>query len=259
MVLNENKQKQFKKREITVFAHRGLSAKYPENTLLAYEKAIEVGADYVEIDVRITKDDKMIIYHNNDLYSLIGKKKKIKKVKFDKLRCLDLGMGQRMPTLEEVFELCKDKIGVQLDVKDDGLIERILEVVDQYDMASQVFLSDFNHKEIGILKNLRPEITGGIIVPNNDISKLSMEEYNELFISEAKKYSADAIHPQFKYVNKELIKMGHSEGIMVNAWTADLPNIWVDLINLGVDGIFTNNCELLIDFLEHKDEDDDSD
>ncbi|MHA1342003.1 MAG: glycerophosphodiester phosphodiesterase [Promethearchaeota archaeon] len=246
--------KQIKKHQITVFAHRGLSAKYLENTLLAYQKAYKARADYIEIDVRLTKDNKMIIFHDDDIFRLTGKKKKIRKIKFDKLRSLDVGMGQKMPTLEEVFELCKNKIGVQIDVKDAGIIERILNVADEFDMSSQIFISSFNHKEIGKLKEIRPEIIGGIIVPSGESSKSPINQAIDLFINEAKEYSADCIHPNIKFATKNLIEKAHQEGLLINAWTIDRPDLWVRLIEMGVDGIFTNNCELLIEYLEHKDE-----
>ena len=110
---------------VYVVAHRGAHLGIPENTLPAYQKAIELGADFVEIDVRTTKDGRFISIHNDDVDDYAkGKKGLVNAFTFDELRAMDIGSrvgpqwkDVKIPTFEEILDLCKGKIGVYLDLK----------------------------------------------------------------------------------------------------------------------------------------------
>ncbi|MBI3118815.1 MAG: glycerophosphodiester phosphodiesterase family protein, partial [Candidatus Hydrogenedentes bacterium] len=118
---------------VYVVAHRGAHEGIPENTLAAYRKAIELGADFVEIDVRTTKDGKFVSVHNGsvDAYTK-DKKGAVRDLTLEELKALDIGSRigpewkeERIPTFEEILEVCKDKIGIYLDLKDAPVAELV--------------------------------------------------------------------------------------------------------------------------------------
>nr|MDO8087868.1 glycerophosphodiester phosphodiesterase family protein [Candidatus Sigynarchaeum springense] len=118
-------QKRASGRPMTVIAHRGYSSRYPENTLLAFEKAMEIGADYIEFDVRLSNDGILVVSHDASLERCGNANVRTDRSTLNELRAIDLGNGQVIPTLEEVFRLCKGKIGMHLEIKEFGITKQI--------------------------------------------------------------------------------------------------------------------------------------
>ena len=130
---------------VYVIAHRGVHNGIPENSLPAYQKAIDIGCDFVEIDVRTTKDGHLVSVHNNTIDAYVeGRSGKVKDLTLAELKALDIGVkvgdnwkNTRIPTLEEILELCQGKIGIYLDLKDaDPSV--IIPMLRKYEMAEQV-------------------------------------------------------------------------------------------------------------------------
>ena len=126
---------------VYVVAHRGAHDGVPENTLAAYQRAIDLGCDFVEIDVRTTRDGVLVSIHNStiDAYTADGRKGVVAEMSFEELRKIDIGSRvdtkwsqERIPTVSEILKLCKGRIGVYLDVKD-ASIESLATLVKQYD------------------------------------------------------------------------------------------------------------------------------
>ena len=105
------------KNNIYVAAHRGFKDKYPENTLLAFKRALDLEVDQIETDVRITKDKVLVLIHDEKLDRTTNGKGKVSEYTFEELRKLDAGNGEKIPTLEELFELVKDHPTLTLDLE----------------------------------------------------------------------------------------------------------------------------------------------
>lgn len=127
---------------IDVIAHRGASAYAPENTLAAFELAVEQGADWFELDCTLSKDGAVIVIHDDDVERTTGTPGKVRDLTLSEVKALDAGLwfdaafaGEKMPTLEESLDLAKDRIGVYIEIKnsdnDDDLMRRILRVADR--------------------------------------------------------------------------------------------------------------------------------
>lgn len=134
-----------------VLAHRGYSGVYPENTVLAFEKAIDYGADGVELDVHLTKDGKMVVCHDESLYRTYGKHINIKEATFDEIEKYN-SMGQKMPTLDEVFQVLPLDSIINIELKTNvvsypSLVEKVLELVSRNN-PERVWLSSFNHSTL---------------------------------------------------------------------------------------------------------------
>ncbi len=112
-----------------VLGHRGYSAKYPENTLLAFKKAIEAGADGIELDVWLTRDGEVVVIHDETVGRTSNGSGRVKEMTLEKLKVLDFGDGERIPTLEEVFEAIPEDTVVNVEIKDIDAVPKAAEII----------------------------------------------------------------------------------------------------------------------------------
>ncbi|MGZ7210565.1 MAG: glycerophosphodiester phosphodiesterase, partial [Methanobacterium sp.] len=144
-----------------VIAHRGAHHGMPENSLPAYQKAIDLGCDFVEIDVRTTKDGKFVSIHDSKIDDYVpGKKGRVNELTYDELRALDIGIkkgtqweGTRIPSFEEILQLCHGKIGIYLDLKS-APVDKLVEIIKKYGMERDIiwYISASDSKDLNDLK-----------------------------------------------------------------------------------------------------------
>ncbi len=237
-----------KKFPITIIGHCGFKKKYPENTLLSFEKAIDAGADYVELDVHLTSDYQMVVSHDGSTGRTGNIAYEIRTTPLETLKQVDYGQGQHIPTLQEVFDLCKGKIGIQIEIKHAGLAEKVVRLVEENEMVSDIAISSFVHSELPIVKKINSNILCAVLEPVSSNLLKAIFARNS-FISDANKLGAEAIHPFYKYINQSFVKKAHAAGKIVVPWTTDKPQEWQKLIAAGVDGIITNDPEGLYQLL----------
>ena len=235
-------QKRFpKKFDILVIAHRGSSKEARENTLRAFELAVDVGAEMIEFDVHKTVDNHIVI--NHDRYT-----GRVSKVNIDihnstlkQVREVPLKGGLQIPTLDEFFEHFKGKIYFNIEIKQYGLESEIYTLIDKHKLREQCVISSFLYR----------------ILPNyNEMKKETLTALVEIghtkMIRKARKIGSDGIHPQYLLVTPELVSEAHSNNLFVNAWTTNNPKSWTRLIKCGVDGIMTDKPRELVKFLESR-------
>ncbi len=240
-----------KRFDVGIIAHRGFSKQYPENTLLAFQKALDAKADYIELDVQLTGDGVLVVNHDDSVKRVTGEDYLVENTDFATLRTLDFGRGEKIPTMREVFELCKGKMGVQIELKSAGTAEPTVKLVTEFAMENEVIFSSFNHSEIAKVKELNPALLCAVLEPiKSNLTKAIFKR--RVFIEDAEKYGVEGIHPLFKFVNKTFCKSAHDKGFFVNPWTVDSPKTWAKLIKAGVDAIITNDPEALYKFLSEK-------
>jgi glycerophosphoryl diester phosphodiesterase len=243
-------QKKAVNRAMTVNAHRGYSAEYPENTLLAFEKAIELGADYVELDVRECRDGHLVISHDATLERQASLSKRISELTVEQLKTIDVGHGQYTPTLKEVLELCQGKIGIHLEIKEVGLTGKIATLIQDYQMEEDVIFSSFQHIEILRVREILPHCITAICVPATTIETPVQTRIKDLFFDKAELFKANGIHINQIYVDDYFVTDAHTRGYFVNAWNVDSPFMWEAFREMEMDGIFTNEAKKFIEFLE---------
>jgi len=227
---------------IAIMAHRGFNKKYPENTMLAFRKAIEAKADYIELDVHFSADKEIVVIHNRTTGHVANKDLVVKDTDLDVLKSLDVGKGEKIPTLQEVFDLCKGKIGINIEIKALGMAEPVVNLVEKNGMGEDIMVSSQLHKEIAKVKKLNSEI---------NCATLELLGAGRL-IKNALKIKADSINLPAIMTTKKLCSDAHDAGLLVNPWTPDKPKDWENLINKGVDSIITNDPEGLYNFLTSK-------
>jgi glycerophosphoryl diester phosphodiesterase len=230
-----------------VIAHRGSSKAAPENTLAAVEKAIEEKADWVEIDAQETADDQVVVFHDSDFMKLAGVDLKIWDATMKDLQAIDIGSwfapqfkDQRVPTLDQVLDLCKGRIGVDIELKyygqDKRLEERVIDLVEAHDMASQVMIMSLKIGAVQKMKSLRPKWKVGLLL---SVSAGNMQALE-----------ADFLAVNVGFASRRMVRSTHADGKEVYVWTVnDIPTMSA-MVSRGVDGLITDKPALARDVLE---------
>ena len=237
------------KNGIYVIAHRGAHNGIPENSLAAYQKAIDLGCDFVEIDVRTTKDGKFVSVHNSTIDEYVsGKKGKVSDLTFAELRALDIGSrvgpqwkGTQIPTFEEILKLCKGKIGIYLDLKN-AYVPELIKLIKKYGMERDIvwYISASDLKQImQVVDNCPDCIPMPDPVPEKNISAI------------AEKINLKAISTDMGELSKTFVETAHNHhAVVFTDEKAGTEAEWKQIIDWKTDGIQTNRPEELISYLK---------
>ena len=234
-----------------VVAHRGAHVGIPENSLPAFQKAIELGCDFVEIDTRLTKDGQIVSVHNStiDQY-VVGHKGKVSDFTLAELKAMSIGeklgpewKNTTIPTFEEILQLCKGKIGIYLDLKE-PLIKELLPIIRKYRMGSDIiwYISGNRMEEIKLLKSLCVEcIPMPDPGPEKNIAGICNQLHPRVLASDMGQLSESFVKTAHEYGAKVIVD--EKKGT---------PEEWEQILNWGTEGIQTDNPEALLDFLKKR-------
>ena len=229
-----------------IIAHRGYSSIAPENTLAAFQKAIECKADYIELDVHKTKDDTIVVIHDSTIdrtRSNFLKKGKVAEFSYHDLKSVSVGyhdkfetkyQDEKIPTLREVLLLAKGEIRVCIEIKTFGIEAAILKLVNELEMRNEVILFAFDYPILVKIRQFDKTIPILYLVDVGD----------ELTVDYAKIIGAGAIGVGNETsISKEFMNFAHSHGVEVWKWTVNEEAEMKHLIEVGLDGIITNYPE----------------
>ena len=224
------------RKQIIVIGHRGAKGYEPENTLLSFEKAIQLGCDYVELDVHLA-DEELFVIHDSSVDRTTNGSGKISELTREQIKSLDAGNDQKIPTLTEVLELIDGRCGVNIELKGPGTAEPVSDLLTSLHKRSllsfPLVISSFDHKELGLASK---KFRRGIL----------FDKIPDDWIELAKNYSAWSVNLAFKEVSPDIIQTAHINGIQVLAYTVNDPRDIAKLASLGVDGIFSDFPDRLI-------------
>jgi glycerophosphoryl diester phosphodiesterase len=219
-----------------VIAHRGASGHRPENTLPAYALAVAQRADMIEIDLHRTRDGAIVVTHDESLAGL-GGAGEIADATLAEVRALDAGGGEPVPTLAEVLDGFGTALPFNLELKRGsrggypGLEEAALAEVRARGLEERTLFSSFEDAALRRLRALAPAARIGVLV--------SPREPGD-FLARARAVAAEAVHPWRGLVDRALVASAHGAGLAVHVYTVDAPQEMRRLLELGVDGLFTN-------------------
>ncbi|MHA1670018.1 MAG: glycerophosphodiester phosphodiesterase [Promethearchaeota archaeon] len=224
--------------------HRGARNIAPENTLLAFQKAIELKANYIEFDVFKSKDGEIVVTHDPELSRLTGHSGFVEDLTLKELKTLDFGEGEKIPTLLDVIYLTKGKIGLCVEVLSTNIGKKLVQLLRESDLVKNTIISSFNFKELKKIQKLEPNFKFASLIPyghadNNP--KWINWKIKKKAIDRAAKNDFSFIHPHYVIVNKQLIDYSHRQNLKVTVFTVDVKPAMKKLIRYGVDGIITND------------------
>lgn len=218
----------------------------PENTLRSILKALELGAAFVEIDVYWV-DDHLMVIHDDRLERTTNGSGLVMEHTFDELRSLDAGIGEPIPTLDEIADLIGGKAGLNIELKGPGTAEPVHQFIAErveagWDKRS-FLVSSFDHQELFNLRALDPDVQLGVICRTASPSELDFTE----------SLQAASINPAHESVQAPFVKDAHARTIMVFAYTVNEPGDLARMHELGVDGVFTNYPERVLEHYRQQD------
>jgi glycerophosphoryl diester phosphodiesterase len=228
-------------------AHRGASGNYPENTLLAFQKALEIGVDEIELDLYLTKDGHLIIMHDSTVDRTTDGTGAISDLTLAEIKALDAGgvfgeqfRGERVPTWEEALELVQGKVGLNVHLKEggnpDGHYERkVAKALSDFHMVEDSILT-CSDASVGIFADIDSRIECRIFRANR-----TPEEY----IRKSVEMGLRTMQPGRDITTRDFIQKAHAAGRIVHVFYADTPEDMCAYIEIGVDGILTNYPERL--------------
>jgi glycerophosphoryl diester phosphodiesterase len=236
-------------------AHRGASAAAPPNTLAAFIKAMELGADGVEFDVHLSADGVPVVIHDFTVDATTDGSGRVAELTLAQLKQLDAGStfdpsfaGAQIPTLEEVLEAVGSQLLLNIELKtiglrDNGLEQAVIAQVEQRGLGNRVLLSSFNPLCLRRAKRIAPHIPVGLLYAPS--LPLPLRRAWLAFLA-----PHEARHPEHAMVSARYMAWARRRGYRVNTWTVDDPDEMHRLIGLGVDGIITNVPDVLHSILE---------
>ncbi len=224
-------------------AHRGFSGSYPENTHVAFEKAIEAGVDMIEMDCQLSKDGHVVVIHDEGLDRTAGVRGTVKGKTLKQLKKLDVGAwfkksfrGERILALEEVMEIVAGKVDLNLDIKPIphgplGIELKILFILSRYDYLERSILSSFNYRSLRRVRELGPDARIGVLYG------AGMKDDPFQVAREVHAYS---LHIQKELATPHFLERAGQLGLNTFVWTVNEVAEMEEFLSLGVQGIISD-------------------
>ena len=227
--------------DVEIIAHRGASGSAPENTMASFQRAITDKADWIELDVQENADDIVVVAHDSDFMKVAQKGLKVWNATNENLRDLDIGSwyapeysNQRVPTLRQVLELAKGKLGVIIELKyyghDRNLESQVVDIVEQKGMESEIMVMSLKMDGLRKIAGLRPKWTRGLL--------------NTTSIGDLTRLDLDFLALNSIAASLPMINRAHKKGMKVYVWTVNDPVQMSVMMSRGVDGIITDEPAL---------------
>jgi len=228
-------------------AHRGASAQYPENTMLAFRRAIEQGVDVLELDVHLTADDELVIMHDSTLERTTNGHGKIRNHSLQEIRQLDARQGEKVPLLSEAIQLaCESQKRLFVEVKGateaEGLAiaEAAVRALEADSFLSQIVLTSFSPSALLRAKAIQPELST-MLDPSPQDGSLTPRQ----ICAQVLGAGANCVSYDFRFLTPEIATECQLTGLSLWPWDPDEPDDMRQMIKLGVPGIITNRPDVL--------------
>ncbi len=221
-----------------IIGHRGAMGYRTENTLSSFQYAMELKLSMMELDVQMSKDGQLVVFHDRTLERLTTKRGQISDYSMEELQKMILPGGEKIPSLEEVFALARGKIKLNLEIKmqkiSGKLSSSIRDYLSHYSLkVEDVVVSSFDHRELLRFQSLLPEVPVAVLYYGIPVS------LNEVFY----RMNPSAVNLGLEFLDAALVEEIHSAGRVVNVYTVNDESDFQLIKNYGVDGIFTNYPE----------------
>lgn len=225
-----------------VIAHRGAMGEAPENTLAAFELALEQGCDAFELDVHLSADGEIMVIHDYTVNRTSNGEGAVRDLTARQLQSFDAGSwfdakykGEKIPTLEEVLDLSPEYLTINVEIKGsvcEGIEERLVELLRKKNWTSRIVVSSFHYQSLEKLNRLEPSLRTGLLY--------SMWLKDHTLLPQAAGVTTYSLHPHYKQLNADSVKSAVAAGLEVYAWTVNAQEDMVSILDMGVTGIITD-------------------
>ncbi len=253
-----------------VIAHQGGDGIWPGDTLYAFEKAVETGADVLEMDAHITKDGRIVLMHDETVDDTTDGTGRIEDMTLDELKRLDAaydwskdggqtfpyrGLGITVPTLDEVFERFPQmRYVIEIKLTENPIDKPLCELIRKYDMGDKAMVASFHDDAMRNFRSTCPEVATS--ASRGEVTRFVL--LGKIFLSGLVAPQYQSIQPPYDpaesmnipIMTKRFIREAHAKNIRVEPWTVDDPELMRQYIEWGVDGIITDRPDLMVEILE---------
>lgn len=221
-----------------IVGHRGAAGYAPENTLLSFQKAIDIGCQKTELDVRLSKDKAVIVIHDADVKRTTDGQGLVSKMNLAKLKELNCPHNQKLPTLQEVIDVCKDKIDLQIELKSKGTPGPVNELIFKNKILNRITITSFDINLLKEIKNINPQLKVCYL----------LKRYSANIWDYIKAIPLEYLGLRSRIVKEKMVEHAHQLGIKVYAFQLNNEVTYKKLVKMGVDEIGTDFPKLFINY-----------
>ena len=213
--------------------HRGARAYEPENTLRSFKKALEIGVDAVELDVRKTKDNQLVVIHDPDVKRTTDGEGLVSELTLEEIKGLSAEKGEKIPTLKEALDFLDKKVKIIIELKETGYEEKVLAAVSENGLQKNVVIVSFKDESLQKVKDLESQVeTGLIYVKHKNPVKAALG------------LKASYLLPLYRFTHTANVQKAHKNGLKVIVWTINNPGEVAEYQKKGVDGIASDKPDI---------------
>jgi glycerophosphoryl diester phosphodiesterase len=214
--------------------HRGARAYEPENTLRSFSKALELGVDAVELDVRVTKDGEIVVIHDAEVDRTTDGKGLVNQLTLREIKQLRTEKDERIPTLEEALGFLDRKAKVLVELKETGLEEKVLKAVREKKLEQNVIIVSFLEDALRRVRELNDKVETGLIYTRHKNP-----------VGAASNLRASYLLPLYRFTHTADVQRAHQNNLKVIVWTINNPEEVAQYVKKGVDGITSDKPSIL--------------
>jgi glycerophosphoryl diester phosphodiesterase len=223
-----------------IMGHRGAKAYEPENTLRSVRRALDMGVQAVEIDVHISRDGHLVVIHDATVDRTTNGQGRVADLSWEELRRLDAGMGELLPSLEEVVALVRGRAHLFVELKDPSAVEPLAAFFSAQDLFAEAHVISFWHPSLKKLRGLEPRIRTGVLFVGCPVDPPTL----------AHAAAAEALMLNYQYLTPELVQAARQNGLTVAVWNIDTIEDLQPVLPLNLDYIGSNAPDILINYLQ---------
>jgi glycerophosphoryl diester phosphodiesterase len=231
-----------------VIAHRGASAVEPENTLRAFERSMQMGAQMIELDLHCTRDGHVVVIHDDDLQHTTNARGRVSQLSLEDVRRADAGKGERVPTLQETLELTRGCVQLYLEIKAAAAAQETLRIVREFQCEKEVLLASF---DLEMMRRLGHEVNDmeiGLILGTPSLNPITRWREACPWIA-LRHFPYQTLCMQVKMCSALLARKIKQQGKKLYVWTANSQAEYARMMAREVDGIVTDRPDRLVEFL----------
>jgi glycerophosphoryl diester phosphodiesterase len=222
-----------------IMGHRGAKAYEPENTLRSIRRALDLGVQAVEIDIHLSRDGHLVVIHDATVDRTTNGKGRVADLSWKELRRLDAGMGERLPSLEEVVDTVRSQAHLFVELKDPLAVEPLAAFFSAQDLFAEAQVISFWHPALKQLRRLEPQIHTGVLFVGCPVDPPAL----------ARSADARALVLNYQYVTPALVQAARQAGLTIAVWNIDEVADLIPLLPLDLDYIGSNAPDRLINYL----------
>jgi glycerophosphoryl diester phosphodiesterase len=238
-----------------IFAHRGLAVGVPENTLLAFDRGLAAGAEYIELDVQASRDGEAIVSHDPDLKRLVGSPRSVAHLSLAELRSIDLGEGQSFSTLGEVLAAFP-AARLNVDIKAEGAVAAVVAAVRDAAAVDRVLIGSFSEKRrsaaVRQLHGVSTSASAPLIVWAVLWAKLRLAPMLKFTLRGVHAVQIPESSHGIQLATRRMIAAFHRADVEVHIWTVNDRATMERLLDLGIDGLVTDRADVAVRLLEER-------